>query len=64
LGVDFCKEDPLCRFDVSQEVFLQVGHKIGAQKKTTLFVQEGGYHLDVIGNSVANVLEGFIAMRE
>lgn len=64
LGVDFCREDPLCRFDVSQNVFLRVGNKIGAQKKTTLFVQEGGYCLDVVGDCVANVLEGFIDMCE
>jgi acetoin utilization deacetylase AcuC-like enzyme len=62
LGVDFCREDPLCRFCVSQNVFARVGNMIGAQKKTTLFVQEGGYHLDVVGNCVANVLEGFIDM--
>ena len=60
LGVDFCNMDPLCRFDVSQDVFAKVGRLIGEQKKMTLFVQEGGYNLDVVGNCVANVLEGFI----
>lgn len=64
LGVDFCRDDPLCRFDVSQDVFVQLGREVGAQKKTTLFIQEGGYNLDVVGNGVASVLEGFIDMFE
>jgi acetoin utilization deacetylase AcuC-like enzyme len=62
LGVDLCKDDPLCRFDVSRNVFAQVGRMVGAQKKVTLFVQEGGYNLNVVGNCVADVLEGFIGM--
>ena len=64
LGVDFCREDPLCRFDVSQDVFAQVGQRIGKQKKMTLFVQEGGYNLEAVGNGVACVLEGFIDMAK
>lgn len=64
LGVDFCKEDPLCRFQVSQNVCKQIGILIGEQKKMTLFVQEGGYNLDAVGNCVANVLEGFIGVFE
>jgi acetoin utilization deacetylase AcuC-like enzyme len=64
LGVDFCKMDPLCRFDVSQDVFAKVGYVIREQKKSTLFVQEGGYNLDVVGNCIADVLEGFNGMKE
>ncbi len=63
LGVDFCKMDPLCRFDVSQGVFAKVGYLIGEQKKMTLFVQEGGYNLDGVGNCIADVLEGFIGVN-
>lgn len=61
LGVDFCACDPLCRFDISQSIFERVGQAIGAQKKQTLFVQEGGYNLDVVGDCVVDVLEGFIS---
>lgn len=60
LGVDFCKDDPLCRFEVSKNICKQVGAMIGDEKKMTLFVQEGGYNLDVIGLCVCDVLEGFI----
>ncbi len=59
LGVDILKEDPLSRFAVSRNIFGAIGQQITSFKCPTLFVQEGGYHLDVIGDCVADVLEGF-----
>ena len=36
-----------------------MGATIGAVALPTVFVQEGGYDLDVIGRNVVNVLRGF-----
>ena len=61
LGVDIYQEDPLGDFDVSLEVFADIGREIRQMNRPTLFVQEGGYHLDSMGLCVVQMLTGFEA---
>ena len=55
LGVDTALEDP-DTFRLVADDFPRIGAAIAALDRPTVFVQEGGYDLDVIGRNVANVL--------
>jgi acetoin utilization deacetylase AcuC-like enzyme len=57
LGVDTAAED-YDTFQLVADDFTRMGAAIGALDLPTLFVQEGGYDLDVIGRNVVNVLRG------
>ncbi len=59
LGVDTSAQDTVGDFRLSPMAFWKIGCALAALNLPTLFVQEGGYNLDDIGPSVANVLEGF-----
>lgn len=63
LGVDIYEGDPLSTFCVSLGVFEVIGRLLGKLNFPLLFVQEGGYNLDVVGDCVANVLEGVMGRR-
>ncbi len=58
LGVDTAVEDA-DSFCLTGDDFLRLGERIASLRVPTLFVQEGGYCLDVIGRNVVNVLEAF-----
>ena len=58
LGVDTAAEDD-DTFRLVADDFTRMGAAIGALDLPTLFVQEGGYDLGVIGRNVVNVLQGF-----
>ena len=58
LGVDTALEDP-DSFRLTGEDFGRLGAAIASPHLPTLFVQEGGYCLDVIGRNVVNVLAAF-----
>lgn len=58
LGVDTALEDA-DSFRLTGDDFGRLGIAIAALKLPTLFVQEGGYCLDVIGRNVVNVLAAF-----
>jgi acetoin utilization deacetylase AcuC-like enzyme len=58
LGVDTALEDP-DSFRLTGDDFGRMGAMIAALNLPTLFVQEGGYCLDVIGRKVVNVLAAF-----
>jgi acetoin utilization deacetylase AcuC-like enzyme len=59
LGVDTLEEDPLGKFALTRESLRTVGERIEGLGIPTLLVQEGGYSLDGIGESVVNALEAF-----
>jgi acetoin utilization deacetylase AcuC-like enzyme len=59
LGVDTYKDDPVSAFKLESDDFTRIGHSIGALRKPTLFVMEGGYALEALGANVVNVLQGF-----
>jgi acetoin utilization deacetylase AcuC-like enzyme len=59
LGVDAHESDPISDFKLTTGDFGHVGRMIATLKLPTLFVQEGGYNLETLGPSVAQVLDGF-----
>jgi acetoin utilization deacetylase AcuC-like enzyme len=61
LGVDIFENDPISKFKLKSDQFLDIGSKIA--KKIccpSLFVMEGGYAVDEIGVNVVNLLAGFL----
>jgi acetoin utilization deacetylase AcuC-like enzyme len=58
LGVDTALEDA-DSFRLTGDAFGRLGAAIASLRRPTLFVQEGGYCLDVIGRNVVNVLSSF-----
>ena len=59
LGVDTYKEDPISFFGLETEDYLQCGKHLSQLNLPTVFVLEGGYALELVGQNVANVLIGF-----
>ena len=59
LGVDTFKDDPISQFKLDSPDYLNMGRRIAALGKPTLFVMEGGYAVEEIGINAVNVLEGF-----
>ena len=60
LGLDTYEHDPICRFRITTEDYLRIGARIATLGKPTLFIFEGGYHIEALGRNTANVLEGFV----
>jgi acetoin utilization deacetylase AcuC-like enzyme len=59
LGVDAAGGDPESPLEVTADGFRRAGRALGALGLPTVFVQEGGYHLDAIGPLVHATLAGF-----
>lgn len=59
LGLDTFEGDPICRFKIGTEDYLRMGERLAAMKLPTLFVFEGGYNIQMLGENTVNVLEGF-----
>ena len=59
LGVDTFEGDPISKFKLSSDDFLNVGKSIASARLPTVFVMEGGYAVDDLGKNVVNVLAGF-----
>ncbi|HEY0281448.1 MAG TPA: histone deacetylase family protein [Rhizomicrobium sp.] len=59
LGLDTYINDPIASFRLKQADYLRLGEKLAALKHPTLFVFEGGYDIEALGEITANVLEGF-----
>jgi acetoin utilization deacetylase AcuC-like enzyme len=59
LGLDTFKDDPISKFKLEHEDYLRIGEMIGAARRPTLFVMEGGYAVDALGINAVNVLTGF-----
>ncbi|CAB4407632.1 unnamed protein product [Rhizophagus irregularis] len=59
LGVDTYKEDIIGALQITTEGYKRIGEMIKSINLPTLFVMEGGYHLETIGINVGNVLLGF-----
>jgi acetoin utilization deacetylase AcuC-like enzyme len=60
LGLDTYEKDPISHFRITSEDYLRMGSAIAQLKKPTLFVFEGGYHVDALAENTTNVLEGFL----
>ncbi|TBU26618.1 hypothetical protein BD311DRAFT_779535 [Dichomitus squalens] len=63
LGVDTYSEDPICDFLLTQACYPRVGEIVKSIEKPTLFVMEGGYHMETLGENVRGVLLGFEGRR-
>ncbi|KAH9082249.1 Arginase/deacetylase [Lactarius deliciosus] len=59
LGVDTFVDDPISDFKLSPSCYTHIGRIVADLGKPTLFVMEGGYHMETIGKNVRAVLQGF-----
>jgi acetoin utilization deacetylase AcuC-like enzyme len=59
LGVDTYVGDPISKFQLDTAEYVRLGAQIAGLKLPTLFVMEGGYAVEEIGDNVAHVLRGF-----
>lgn len=59
LGVDTYEGDPISRFRLASDDYLQLGHDLAGAGLPTVFTLEGGYAVAAMGVNVVNVLEGF-----
>ncbi|TFY58881.1 hypothetical protein EVG20_g7989 [Dentipellis fragilis] len=59
LGVDTYIDDPISDFKLTRAGYTRIGQAIAQLNRPTLFVMEGGYHIETIGKNVRAVLEGF-----
>jgi len=59
LGVDTFADDPISDFKLSHSCYTQIGRVVADLGKATLFVMEGGYHMETIRKNVRAVLQGF-----
>ncbi len=59
LGVDTYEKDPISFFKLTSENFIDMGRRIREINLPTLFVMEGGYAIDEIGDNTVNTLIGF-----
>ena len=62
LGVNTFKDDPSGDFELTSEVFSQIGARLAELVLPTLFVQEGGIAIPELGKNVSAVLEAFDAV--
>jgi acetoin utilization deacetylase AcuC-like enzyme len=61
LGVDTYRLDPIGDFAVHTETFATCGGRVAALGLPTVVLQEGGYHLDTLGENVHGWLTGFLS---
>jgi acetoin utilization deacetylase AcuC-like enzyme len=59
LGVDTFGQDPLGDFAMTSAAYPQIGMRLAQLNLPTVFVMEGGYAIEQIGENVASVLIGF-----
>ena len=58
-GMDTFEDDPLGKFKVTRNGFMEIGKRIAALKLPTVVVMEGGYANEALGTNVAILLEQF-----
>jgi acetoin utilization deacetylase AcuC-like enzyme len=59
LGLDTYFEDPIAGMKLKADDYLKMGARLADLHKPVLFVFEGGYCFDALGELAANVLESF-----
>ena len=59
LGLDTYIEDPIALFRLKSADYLRMGARLAELHKPTLFLFEGGYCFDALGELAVNVLEAF-----
>ncbi|OGL34911.1 hypothetical protein A3F65_02185 [Candidatus Saccharibacteria bacterium RIFCSPHIGHO2_12_FULL_47_16b] len=58
-GFDTFIHDPIGGFALTQDVYREIGARIGSLKLPTLIIQEGGYNVEYLGKLIGNFLSGF-----
>ena len=59
LGLDCYEKDPISQFRLTTDDFRKIGKRLAKLELPTLFVQEGGYAVDKLGENCLNVLTSF-----
>ncbi|MBX7070852.1 MAG: histone deacetylase family protein [Microthrixaceae bacterium] len=59
LGADTHRLDPIGEFLLDTSSFARIGDRVASLDRSTVVVQEGGYHLPTLGQSVVGVLGAF-----
>ncbi len=59
LGLDAFEGDPFGGLSVTTDGFRRIGAAIGAARRPSVIVQEGGYLCDALGENLAAFLKGF-----
>jgi acetoin utilization deacetylase AcuC-like enzyme len=62
-GLDTFEADPISRFLLRTDDYPLIGARIAAAGLPTVFVFEGGYAVDALGDNVAGLLNGFEAVN-
>jgi len=60
LGVDAFRDDPLGGLQVDEAGFSALGARLAQLRLPTVFLLEGGYAVDALGDNVVRVLKNFI----
>lgn len=60
LGMDTYEFDPISFFKLNLSNYHDIGKLIGTLQLSTLFVFEGGYAVDALGDNTVAVLDGFL----
>ena len=58
-GADTFEHDPISFFKLTSEDFIRMGSRLAALSKPTLFVMEGGYAVEQLGNQHRQPADGF-----
>lgn len=61
LGLDASEADPFACTKVTGDGFLRMGEMLGAMKRPTVIIQEGGYPSPVLGDNLIRFMSGFRA---
>jgi acetoin utilization deacetylase AcuC-like enzyme len=64
LGLDTFEQDPISSFKLTKASYPAMGAMIAEANIPTLFVMEGGYAVDELGENSVSVLQGFEKRRE
>jgi len=59
LGLDIAAHDPVGGFQITLGGMQEIGRRIARLGLPTVIVQEGGYHLDVLGSYAVAFLAAF-----
>jgi acetoin utilization deacetylase AcuC-like enzyme len=63
VGYDTHASDPIGGFALTEDVYPEIGRRLGAMGLPTLICQEGGYNTDVLGRCALGFLTGFVGAR-
>lgn len=58
-GVDTFTEDPISQFRLATDDYPAIGQLVASAGLPTVFIMEGGYAVDELGENVAGILNGF-----